>query len=210
MWYWNWFLLPTSVNSGNSPCALSPFGKCNFLTYIYMYTLFPSKLTFEYVWLFLGSNGRGKQTCDDNHKTKEGGGEERNAIREEQDKKKPRARDTSHWHLFWPPREKKRKQHESRLHHEKTEMQITRIWTVWCNIWNDETERCGNLLFFFVCLNALIIRGRRMDRTCFPTGRASGLLHLDLVSKATTTYWLLSRLLHVCSSFRYPGWVEKV
>ena len=64
--------------------------------------------------------------------------------------------------------------------------------------------------FFFVCLNALIIRGRRMDRTCFPTGRASGLLHLDLVSKATTTYWLLSRLLHVCSSFRYPGWVEKV
>ena len=25
-----------------------------------------------------------------------------------------------------------------------------------------------------------------MDRTCFPTGRASGLGHLDLVSKATT------------------------
>ena len=40
--------------------------------------------------------------------------------------------------------------------------------------------------FFVVCLNALIIRGRRMDRTCFPTGRASGLGHLDLVSKATT------------------------
>ena len=100
MWYWNWFLLPTSVNSGNSPCALSPFGKCNFLTYIYMYTLFPSKLTFEYVWLFLGSNGRGKQTCDDNHKTKEGGGEERNAIREEQGMYKTRARDTSYWHLF--------------------------------------------------------------------------------------------------------------
>ena len=23
-------------------------------------------------------------------------------------------------------------------------------------------------------------------------------------------HWLLSRLLHVCSSFKYPGWVEKV
>ena len=61
-------------------------------------------------------------------KTKEGGGEERYAIREEQDKYKPRARDTSLWHLFRPPREKKREQHESKnAPRKKIDMQSTRI-----------------------------------------------------------------------------------
>ena len=160
--------------------------------------------------LFFGNNGRGQQRWWQSQNKRGRWRRERNAIREEQGKYKPRARDTSHWHLFWPPREKKQKttcnETASRKKWNASHVKMS------CLVKNlkrqDWSMRPSP--FFFVCLNAHIIRGRRMDRTCFPTGRASGLGHLDLVSKATTTYWLLSRLLHVCSSFIYPGWVEKV
>ena len=111
-------------------------------------------------------------------KTKEGGGEERDVIREEQDKYKPRARDTSLWHLFRPPREKKREQHESKnaprkkltcKAHESEPSNAT-----------SEMTRLNNAAvssFFVVCLNALIIRGDEWIGHVF---RLEELLVLDI------------------------------
>ena len=111
-------------------------------------------------------------------KTKEGGGEERYAIREEQDKYKPRARDTSLWHLFRPPREKNENNMNQKMHHEK-KLTCKAHESEPSNA-TSEMTRLNNAAvssFFVVCLNALIIRGDEWIGHVF---RLEELLVLDI------------------------------
>ena len=143
-------------------------------------------------------------------KTKEGGGEERYAIREEQDKYKPRARDTSLWHLFRPPREKKREQHESKNAPRKNwHAKHTNLNRLMQQVkWQGWTMRQSPL--FSLSAWMLWSSGETNGSDMFSDWKSFWSWTFGFGFQSDHIHWLLSRLLHVCSSFKYPGWVEKV